>query len=32
MSGYLGTQGIDILVKEEDLEAARKIIEQQSLS
>ena len=32
MSGYLGTQGVDILVKEEDLEAARKIIEQQSLS
>ena len=32
MSGYMGTQGVDILVKEEDLEAARKIIEQQSLS
>ena len=29
MSGYLGTQGVDILVKEEDLEAAKKILEQQ---
>jgi hypothetical protein len=29
MSGYLGTQGADVLVKEEDLEAARKILEQQ---
>ena len=24
MSGYMGTQGVDILVKEEDLEAARR--------
>ena len=29
MSGYMGTQGVDILVKEEDLEAAKKILEQQ---
>lgn len=29
MSGYLGTQGVDILVKEEDLEAAKKILKQQ---
>lgn len=29
MSGYLGTQGADVLVKEEDLEAAKKILEQQ---
>ena len=29
MCGYMGTQGVDILVKEEDLEAAKKILEQQ---
>ena len=29
MSGYMGTQGVDILVKEEDLEAAKKILDQQ---
>ena len=29
MSGYLGTQGADVLVKEEDFEAAQKILEQQ---
>ena len=29
MSGYLGTPGVDILVREEDLEAAKKILEQQ---
>ena len=29
MSGYMGTQGVDVLVKEEDFEAAKKILEQQ---
>ena len=29
MCGYMGTQGVDILVKEEDFEAAKKILEQQ---
>ena len=29
MSGYLGTPGVDVLVREEDLEAAKKILEQQ---
>ena len=29
MSGYMGTQGVDILVKEEDFEAAKKILGQQ---
>ena len=29
MSGYMGTQGVDVLVREEDLEAAKKILEQQ---
>ena len=29
MSGYMGTPGVDVLVKEEDLEAAKKILEQQ---
>ena len=32
MSGYMGTQGVDVLVKlvkEEDFEAANKILEQQ---
>ena len=29
MSGYLGTSGVDILVKEEDLEAAQKVLEMQ---
>ena len=29
MCGYMGTQGVDVLVKEEDLEAAKKILEQQ---
>lgn len=29
MSGYIGTQGVDVLVKEENLEAAKKILEQQ---
>ena len=28
MSRYMGTQGVDILVKEEDLEAAKKILEE----
>ena len=29
MSGFGGTPGVDVLVKEEDLEAAKKILEQQ---
>ena len=29
MSGFGGTPGGDVLVKEEDLEAAKKILEQQ---
>ena len=29
MSGYMGTQGVDVLVKEEDFEAAKKILKQQ---
>ena len=29
MSGYIGTQGVDVLVKEENLEAAKKILELQ---
>ena len=29
MSGYIGTQGVDVLVKEENFEAAKKILELQ---
>jgi hypothetical protein len=29
MNGYIGTQGADVLVKEEGLEAANEILEQQ---
>jgi hypothetical protein len=29
MSGYMGTQGVDVLVKEEHFEAGKKILEQQ---
>lgn len=28
MSGYIGTQNVDVLVNEENLEAAKKILEQ----
>ena len=29
MSGYMGTPGVDVLVKEEDLEAAKQILDHQ---